>query len=76
MKILVTGATGFLGFRVLEGLIQLDKVKEIVATGREIKNTHRMEKTAKLTTINRSILTSHFHLPKRTIFECYLNDQK
>jgi nucleoside-diphosphate-sugar epimerase len=42
MKVLVTGATGFLGFRVLEGLIQLDKVKEIVATGREIKNTHRI----------------------------------
>ena len=40
MKILLTGATGFLGFRTIVKLIQLDYINCIIATGREIKNTH------------------------------------
>ena len=43
MKILLTGATGFLGFRTLEKLIHLDYVDSIIATGRQIKNTHFIE---------------------------------
>ena len=33
------------------------------------------KKRSKVTTQKRTMLTSHFHLPKRTIYECYLNDQ-
>ena len=40
MKILVTGATGFLGFRLIEKLHNLKYVNEIVATGRQIRKTH------------------------------------
>lgn len=43
MKILLTGATGFLGWRTLEKLIELDWVTSIVATGRSIKPTHYIE---------------------------------
>lgn len=42
MKVLITGATGFLGFRTLERLIQEDSISEIVATGRTLKPTHAL----------------------------------
>ncbi len=40
MKILLTGATGFLGFRTLEKLIDMPYVSTIIATGRVLKKTH------------------------------------
>ncbi len=40
MKILLTGATGFLGFRTLEKLIELPEVKMIIANGRSLKESH------------------------------------
>lgn len=40
MKILLTGATGFLGFRTLEVLAQMPEVTAIVATGRTLKPSH------------------------------------
>lgn len=42
MKILLTGATGFLGYRTLEKLILQDQVSSIVAIGRTIKKTHEI----------------------------------
>lgn len=43
MKILLTGATGFLGFRTLEKLIEIDEVTSIISTGRTIKQSHYLE---------------------------------
>lgn len=43
MRILLTGATGFLGCRTLERLIELPEVISIVATGRTIKKSHYIE---------------------------------
>lgn len=43
MKLVLTGATGFLGFRTLEKLIRMDKVQSIVATGRTVKDTHKID---------------------------------
>tara|TARA_R110002050_G_scaffold20348_1_gene57668 strand:+ start:55365 stop:56366 length:1002 start_codon:yes stop_codon:yes gene_type:complete len=43
MKILLTGATGFLGWRTLEKLVDLEEVTSIIATGRSIKATHYVE---------------------------------
>lgn len=40
MKILLTGATGFLGFRTLEKLVELPQVSKIIATGRVLKKLH------------------------------------
>ncbi len=40
MKILLTGATGFLGFRTLERLIEAENITEIIASGRSKKPTH------------------------------------
>lgn len=42
MKILLTGATGFLGFRTLEKLVEQEEVTSIIATGRTIKETHQV----------------------------------
>ena len=42
MKILLTGATGFLGFRTLEKLVELEEVTSIIATGRTMKETHQV----------------------------------
>ena len=36
MNILVTGATGFLGSRIVEHLLGEDKINHIIATGRKI----------------------------------------
>ena len=36
MRILLTGATGFLGFRTLEHLVGFKYVKSIIATGRKL----------------------------------------
>jgi 2-alkyl-3-oxoalkanoate reductase len=43
MKILLTGATGGLGFRTLESLIENPKIEKIIATGRVIRPTHFVE---------------------------------
>jgi nucleoside-diphosphate-sugar epimerase len=43
MKILLTGATGFLGFRTLEKLIEINEVTSIIATGRTIKQSHYLK---------------------------------
>ncbi|OJJ19350.1 hypothetical protein BKI52_21295 [marine bacterium AO1-C] len=43
MKILLTGATGFLGFRTLEALIEMPEVSTIIATGRILKPTHTVD---------------------------------
>lgn len=43
MKILLTGATGGLGFRTLERLIENPKIEKIIATGRVIRPTHFIE---------------------------------
>lgn len=40
MKVLLTGATGFLGFRTLEHLSANPLVEKLVATGRTVKPTH------------------------------------
>jgi nucleoside-diphosphate-sugar epimerase len=40
MKILLTGATGGLGYRTLENLIKNQDVKSIIASGRTIKPSH------------------------------------
>lgn len=42
MKVLLTGATGFLGFRTLERLSANPLVEKLLATGRTIKPTHFM----------------------------------
>lgn len=42
MKILLTGATGFLGFRTLEKLVEQEGVTSIIATGRTMKETHQV----------------------------------
>lgn len=43
MKILLTGATGGLGFRTLERLVENPKIEKIIATGRVIRPTHVVE---------------------------------
>ena len=43
MKIVLTGATGFLGYRTLERLIQQDEIESIIATGRTLKPTHKVD---------------------------------
>jgi len=43
MRILLTGATGFLCYRTLEFLAELSVVISIRANGRKIKNTHYFE---------------------------------
>ncbi len=45
MKILVTGATGFLGYRTLEKLTAHPNIERIIATGRTLKPTHFVEHT-------------------------------
>lgn len=43
MKILVTGATGFLGSRIIEKFAAFPEVKNIVAAGRTIKSVHEFQ---------------------------------
>ena len=43
MKILVTGATGFLGSRTIEKLATYPEVTKIIAAGRTIKKTHEVK---------------------------------
>ena len=43
MNIVLTGATGFLGFRTLEQLVLQDEIVSIVATGKTIKSTHHLK---------------------------------
>lgn len=43
MTILITGATGGLGYRTLEQFIRNDQITKIIATGRSIKPTHLVE---------------------------------
>ena len=40
MKILVTGATGFLGLRLIEKLDNLNYIDGIITKGRKIRKTH------------------------------------
>jgi nucleoside-diphosphate-sugar epimerase len=40
MRVLLTGATGFLGFRTLEQLVNHDQIEYIRATGRTLRTTH------------------------------------
>tara|TARA_B100001057_G_scaffold61758_1_gene55094 strand:+ start:81 stop:1064 length:984 start_codon:yes stop_codon:yes gene_type:complete len=42
MKILLTGATGFLGFRTLEYLVGFNYVKSIIATGRKLDEKRKI----------------------------------
>ncbi|MDG1148588.1 MAG: NAD-dependent epimerase/dehydratase family protein [Crocinitomicaceae bacterium] len=42
MNILLTGSTGFLGFRTLERLVQLPTVKKVVATGRCLRKSREI----------------------------------
>tara|TARA_B110001452_G_scaffold37271_2_gene28528 strand:+ start:1297 stop:2283 length:987 start_codon:yes stop_codon:yes gene_type:complete len=42
LNILLTGATGFLGFRTLERLVQLSNVHKIVATGRILRKSREI----------------------------------
>jgi nucleoside-diphosphate-sugar epimerase len=43
MNVLLTGATGFLGWRTLEVLVKDPDIKQIIATGRTLKPTHIIE---------------------------------
>ena len=43
MKILVTGATGFLGLRLIEKLDNLNYIDGIITKGRKIRKTHYIE---------------------------------
>jgi len=43
MNILLTGATGFLGYRTLERLISLDYITTVVATGRKLLPYRKIE---------------------------------
>ena len=43
MNILLTGATGFLGFRTLEELVQLTYIKKIIATGRTLIASRKIQ---------------------------------
>jgi 2-alkyl-3-oxoalkanoate reductase len=43
MKILLTGATGFLGFRTLEKLVELPAVEQVLATGRVLPEYRRVD---------------------------------
>jgi nucleoside-diphosphate-sugar epimerase len=43
MNVLVTGATGFLGWRTLEVLVKDPDVKQIIATGRTLKPSHTIQ---------------------------------
>ncbi|MBX2985692.1 MAG: NAD(P)-dependent oxidoreductase [Bacteroidia bacterium] len=45
MKILLTGATGFLGYRTLEKLITLDWVKTVIANGTKLLDYRGIENT-------------------------------
>ena len=42
MNILLTGATGFLGYRTLERLVQLTNVDKIIATGRVLQKSREI----------------------------------
>ena len=42
MKILLTGATGFLGYRTLEKMVEDDSISKIIANGRTLKDSHHM----------------------------------
>lgn len=43
MKVLITGATGFLGSRVIEKFANYDEVEEIIAAGRTLKAVHEVK---------------------------------
>ena len=43
MNVLLTGATGFLGYRTLEMLVQDPLVDQVIATGRTLKPTHQVD---------------------------------
>lgn len=43
MKVLLTGATGFLGYRTLEKLIDLPELEQVIANGRALKTSHLIQ---------------------------------
>lgn len=43
MRVLLTGATGFLGYRTLEKLAESDHITEIIAIGRTLRPTHSVK---------------------------------
>jgi nucleoside-diphosphate-sugar epimerase len=59
MKVLVTGATGFLGFRLVEKLNEDENIFEITATGRTIKKSHFV-KSDKVKYITGNLVDSEF----------------
>ena len=43
MRVLVTGGTGFLGYRLIEKLNKNQSIDEVIASGRKIKPSHFVE---------------------------------
>lgn len=42
MNVLLTGSTGFLGFRTLERLVQLSNIESIIANGRTLRDSRKI----------------------------------
>ena len=42
MNLLITGATGFLGSRITEHLLDENEITQIIATGRKIRNHNKL----------------------------------
>ncbi len=42
LKVVLTGATGFLGYRTLEKLVEAENVASVIATGRNLKVSHQV----------------------------------
>ena len=45
MKVLITGATGFLGSKTVEQIIKLPEVTHVIATGRTMRESRRVDST-------------------------------
>ncbi len=43
MRILITGATGFLGYRTLERFVEDDRIEHIIASGRQLRTSHTVD---------------------------------
>ncbi|HLP13815.1 MAG TPA: NAD-dependent epimerase/dehydratase family protein [Flavobacteriales bacterium] len=59
MNVVLTGATGFLGYRTLERLVELQEVSSITAVGRTIKPTHHI-KHEKVNYVMGDLSNAHF----------------
>lgn len=60
MNILVTGATGFLGSRVVQALLLKEEVKNIIATGRKFNEDNKAVSSSKVTYILGDLIDSSF----------------